>query len=98
MGKGVGHRFLDAPEAVGYGILTVAGGSVSLALATATVALAMTGVGLPIAFITGVMTLGCASATTYTGSKTIHKISHVAGGHGHCHSLSHAGAVLTMGA
>ena len=97
MGKSIGHRFLDAPEAVGYGVVTLAGGSVTLALATATIALAMTGVGLPIALITGAMTLGCASGTTYTGSKTIHKISHVAGGNNNCHSLSHAKAVLTIG-
>lgn len=98
MGKSVGHRLFDVPQAAGYSILTVAGGSVSLALATATVALAMTGIGIPVAFITGVMTLGAASGTTYVGSKAIHKMSHVAGGDGDCHSLRHAGAVLTMGA
>ena len=88
MGKSVGHRVFDASESLGYGIVTVAGGAVTIGFATVTVGLVMTGIGIPVAILTGLMTLGCASGTTYTGSKTVHKISHVFGGKGHCHSLS----------
>jgi hypothetical protein len=95
MAKNIGHRFFDAPEAVCYGVITVTGACVTTALATATVALAMTGIGIPVAFLTGAMTLGSAAGTTYTGSKTAHKTSHVFGREGDCHSLSHAKAVLT---
>ena len=96
-GHGFFHRTLDATEAVGYGATTVVGGTVTGAMAIASVALAMTGigvVGLPVTL--GIMYLS-AVGTTYTGSKTIHKVKHAAGGEGKCHSLSHAETVAKLG-
>lgn len=90
------HRTLDAAESVPYGVVTVAGGAVTTTLAVATLALAVTGIGIVATPITLGLLYLSAVGTTYTGSKTVHKLSHAAGGEGDCHSLSHAKRVATL--
>lgn len=99
--RSVGHRLFDAPQAVLYGAGTAVAGSVTTAGAVGTLACL---IALPVggvSVIPGILCLGItyagAGATTYFGSKTIHKASHVAGGNKDCHSLSHAGAVMSFG-
>ena len=91
------HRALDAPQALVYGVLTVASGGVTLGFSVATAALVCTGVGAPLALITFPLALSAAAGTTYVGSKTVHKTKHVFGARSECHALSHAGKVITMG-
>lgn len=96
MPKHPAHRFFDAVETPVYAAGTLVAGAATTAFATATLALAVTGIGLPVAVPFGLGTLALAAATTYAGSKTVHKASHVMGGDGDCHSLSHAKEVLTL--
>jgi len=91
------HRVVDAPEALLYGVLTVAGAGVTLGFSVATVGVLCTGVGAPIALLTFPLALSAAAGTTYIGSKTGHKVMHVLGGEGKCHSLSHAQKVISLG-
>lgn len=84
------HRFIDAGESILYGVGTVVCGGLTIGFATAALGIAITGVGIPIALIPGAIAWGSAGATVYSGSKTIHKLSHVFGGHGKCHSMDHA--------
>ncbi len=97
MVKSISRRIIDVPEAILYGGGTVIAGVTTIVLATGTVGLAMTGVGIPLALVTAFMTLGTASATTYCGSKTIHKSRVACGSSKHCHSGRHALTVLTYG-
>lgn len=100
--RSVGHRLFDAPQAALYGVGTLAAGSVTTASG---VGLAACLVALPFSFgvsvIPGVLFLGIGylgvGATTYMGSKTIHKASHVAGGNNDCHSLSHTATAMSFG-
>jgi hypothetical protein len=99
--KSTGHRLFDAATVPLYAAGTLATGGVTVAAGVGTVACAAAApFTLGASIVPGAVCLGLtyveAGATTYFGSKTIHKTSHVAGGTGHCHSLSHAAKVMKL--
>lgn len=70
---GFGKRTLKFTQGLGYGTLTTGAGLLTLTMATVTMGLAMTGVGLPLAFLTGAGTVGCGALTVVSGKRTGHK-------------------------
>lgn len=70
---GFGKRTLKFSQGLGYGTLTTGAGLLTLTMATVTMGLAMTGVGLPLAFLTGAGTVGCGALTVLSGKRTGHK-------------------------
>lgn len=93
------HRIVDGAEAVLYGVGTIVGGTLTVGFGTATLAcipVIWTGVAIIPMVIFGAATYGSVGLTTYTGSKTIHKTSHVLGGQRKCHSGTHALKALSF--
>lgn len=94
MGKHALVRVVDVPEAVVYGATTVVAGGATVAFGAASVVLL---VAIPISLGTSIIPLaitlplmfGSYATTTYSGSKTQHKIQVACGSEKHCHSLAH---------
>lgn len=72
-------RTLKFTQGLGYGTFMCAAGVGTLVLATATMALAMTGIGVPVAFLTGAGTVGCGAGTVLAGKKMAHKFDRAFG-------------------
>lgn len=98
--RSAGHRLFDAATVPLYAAGTLAAGGVTAAAAVGTAACVVAAPVGGVSLIPGVIFAGLtyvgAGATTYFGSKTIHKASHVAGGTSNCHSLSHAAKVMRL--
>lgn len=91
------HRAVDGAEVLAFSAATVAAGTTTLALGVATAALTVTGIGIPIALLTGALTVGAAAGTVFSGSKVHHKAKHVAGKEHDDESCEIATSVLTLG-
>jgi hypothetical protein len=69
----IAKRTLKFTQGLGYGTLTAGAGIGTLILATATCGLCMTGLGIPLALVTGAGTAGCGYGTVFFAKKTGHK-------------------------
>lgn len=70
------NRSLKFLQGLGYVVLTGVAAVGTVFLATVTVGLAMTGIGIPLAFVTGAATVGCAAGTGYFAFEAGHKFVH----------------------
>lgn len=91
------HRAKDGAEVVAFSAATVVAGTTTLALGVATAGLVMTGIGIPVALLTGPLAVGTAAGTVFSGSKVHHKAKHVANKVHEDDSCDNAAAVLTLG-
>lgn len=84
----IAKRTLKFTQGLGYGTLTTGAALGTLFLAAATWGLAITGVGIPLAFVTGVGTAGCGYGTVFFAKKTGHKFGRAfeEGKHHHDHN------------
>ena len=73
MRPSIGRRVLKGTQGTGYMLLTAGAGLTTVFLATATCGLAMTGIGIPLAIITGAGTAGTGYGTIYFAKRTGHK-------------------------
>lgn len=80
-------RTFKFTQGIGYVGLTGVAGLSTFFLATATCALAMTGVGAPLALVTGAGTVGCGVGTVFFAKKSGHKFGRAfeEGDHHHHH-------------
>lgn len=80
-------RTFKFTQGIGYVGLTGIAGISTFFLATATCALAMTGVGVPLALVTGAGTVGCGAGTIFFAKKSGHKFGRAfeEGDHHHHH-------------
>jgi len=96
------HRLADGAEAGLYGTGAVVAGTVTAVAGTAAAAsvvsaVATLGVGLIATAPLAALTWAGAGATTYFGSKAIHKGRHAAGKDSTCHALHHTVGVMSFG-